>query len=106
MFEAIIIFAALEDEIPDMSLSEPSGSPLLDWYSNWGRNISELNGEGGSEDPAKIAKSNHVKRVVELFQDPVRIGDGLMGFAQAVKRIELLSTTLINEQQDPSATNS
>ncbi|MDE0410781.1 MAG: P-loop NTPase fold protein [Gammaproteobacteria bacterium] len=97
LFEAVIILATLGNKmIPDMPSSEPSGSLLLDRYGNWERIISELSEENDPEDSEIQAESHHAKRVMSMLGRWSGVND-LMGFTHAVKRIELLDVTLINE---------
>ena len=105
-FETAIILAAHEDKIPNMSPSEKFSSPLLDRYNNWDHTSRELPKDGTSEDETKLADAMHAERVVSAVEQATLWGPKPIGFAQAVQRLELFSTTLINEQPNPSATKS
>ena len=82
-FEAVIILAALENEIPNMSPTDTVRSPLLDWYRGRG-------------------KSRHASRVVSAVDRAILHGEAEIGFSQAVRRLELVSATLIEKEPDTS----
>ena len=82
-FEAVIILAALEDEIPNMSPTDTVRSPLLDWYRGPG-------------------KSKHTSCVVSAVEREILHGDREIGFSQTVRRLELVSSTLIENKSDTS----
>ena len=82
-FEAMIILAALENEIPNMSPTDTVRSPLLDWYRGRG-------------------KSRHASRVVSAVDRAILHGEAEIGFSQAVRRLELVSATLIEKEPDTS----
>ena len=77
-FEVAVILAALEDDIPNMSPTDTVRSPLLEWYR--GR-----------------AKSLHGSRVVTEVERAIQHGNAEVGFSQAVRRLELVSATLIEK---------
>ncbi len=81
-FEAVIILAALEDNISTMSSTETVRSPLLDWYR----------GDG---------KSQIANRVVAAVDRAIVDGGAEIGFRQAVRRLELVSASLIENGPDP-----
>ena len=86
-FEAVIILAALEDDTSTMSPTETVRSPLLDWYRGGG-------------------KSPRATRVVTAVERAIGDGDVEIGFDQAVRRLELVSATLIEGDPDTSALGS
>ena len=86
-FEAVIILAALQDDISTMSSTETVRSPLLDWY------------RGGGKTP-------RASRVVTAVERAIGDGDAEIGFDQAVRRLELVSATLIEREPDTSALGS
>ncbi len=117
VFEAAIVLAALEDEIPNMSPSEMIEStlfslgsirtPLLDWYLDRQQTDREIKAKGGDpEIEERLSEGKHAERVFTTVQQAIRHGQGQIGFSQAVRRLELLSATLIDRQPDPSPTNS
>lgn len=86
-FEAVIILAALEDEISTTSSTKTVRSPLLDWYRGGG-------------------KSLHASHVVTAVDRVIVHGDAEIGFGQAVRRLELVSATLIENMPDKAASDS
>ena len=76
VFEATVILAALEEDIPNMSPTDTVRSPLLDWYRDRG-------------------KSLHGSRVLSAVEGAIEDGNVEVGFSQAVRRLELVSATLI-----------
>ena len=101
-FEAAVILAGLEDALPNWSPTDPLPSPLLDRYRNWDRTDREVFEEEGSVDAANAAEAKHAARVVRIVEEEIRRGGREIGFGHAVRRLELLSATLIDHQADPS----
>ncbi len=95
-FEVAIILAALEESIPNMSPSETPHTPLLDKYRSWERIDRELH-EDDDEDPTQHAEHKHARLVTSIVENKIQRGEGLIGFGQAVQRLELLSATLIDK---------
>ena len=83
-FETVVILASLEDEIPNMSSTDKIRSPLLDWYRGHGN-------------------SDHAGSVVNAVERAILYGDVEIGFRQAVRRLELVSATLIESEPNASA---
>ena len=104
-FEVMIILAAQELKNPNMPLPKTFYSPLKDRYSTWEVTAHERPEDEVSKD-RRMAGSKHAKRIVEDIEQATLWKRELTGFAQAVQRLELLSTTLINDQPAPSAKNS
>ena len=104
-FEVAIVLAALEDEIPVLSISGTPSSALLDKHTSWDSIDSALF-EEDEQDPTQRAEHEHAKRVVNMVEESIRMGRGLIGFGQAVRRLELLSATLIDKQPDTPSANS
>lgn len=102
-FEAALILASLEDELSKESSLETMRSPLLDRYRNWGRTDRELFEEEESEDVARLADTTHAKDVASIVEQMIQRGRGRIGFSHAVRRLELLSAALIDNQPDASA---
>ena len=105
MFEAAIILAGAEDAVPGLSPVDTLSSPLLDRYRNWDPPGGELLQEAGTENPAGKAKAKHAERVTSTVDRVVQQGQGLIGFSDAVLRLELFSAALIDDQPEPSAGN-
>ena len=105
-FETTLILAGLENEISNEAPPEAIRSPLLDWYRNWERTDRELFEDDESEDSARLAEGEHAKRVAGAVEQEIQWGKAQIGFSHAVRRLELLSATLIDNQSDPSAENS
>ena len=101
-FEAAVILAGLEDALPNWSPTDPLPSPLLGRYRNWDRTDREVFEEEGSVDAANAAEAKHAARVVRIVEEEIRRGGREIGFGHAVRRLELLSATLIDHQPDPS----
>ena len=78
VFEATVILAALEEDIPNISPTDTVRSPLLDWYRDRG-------------------KSLHGSRVLSAVEGAIADGNVEVGFIQAVRRLELVSATLIEK---------
>lgn len=95
-FEAAIILAGAEDTVPGLSPVDTLSSPLLDRYRNSDRSGRELLQKVGTENPAGKAKANHATRVTSTVDHAVQHGQGLIGFRDAVRRLELLSAALID----------
>ena len=105
-FEVAVILAGHEDALANWSPTDPLPSPLLDRYRNWDRTDREMFEEEGSEDAARKAEAHHAERVARTVEEAVFRGGAQIGFGDAVRRLELLSATLINNPPDPSAENS
>ena len=105
-FEVAVILAVHEDALANWSPADPLPSPLLDRYRNWDRTDREMFEEEGSEDAARKAEAHHAERVARTVEEAVFRGGAQIGFGDAVRRLELLSATLINNPSDPSAENS
>ena len=102
-FEAAVILAGLEDALPNWSYTDPIPSPLLDRYRNWDRTDRELFEEGGSEDAAGKAEAHHAERVTRRVEEAIHRGGAQIGFSHAVRRLELLSDSLIDNPPDASS---
>ena len=116
-FESTIVLAALEDKIPNMSLSEidsstlfslkPNRTRLLDYYRSRQQTDHEVRGKGGdAEIQERVSEGKHAKRVFDKvkreIQQAIRSGQGQIGFREAVQRVELLT----DRQSDLSSVNS
>ena len=97
-FEVAIILAGLEDEIFRREPMETVHSPLLDRYRNWERTDREMFGDDESDESRRLAEAKHAKTVVNIVDDMILRGSGRIGFRQAVRRLELLTATLIDNQ--------
>ena len=117
IFEAAIILAGLEDRMPNMSSPEivdstlsspgPIRTPLLDSYLSRQQTDGEVKNKGGDpEIEARQLEGEHADRVFNKVKAVIQNGHGQIGFSQAVRRLELLSATLIDKQPDPSTANS
>ena len=82
-FEVAIVLAALEDEIPSLSMSGTPCSPLLNRYRSWKPTDRELSD----------AKREHATHVVDMVTESIRMPRGSIGFSQVVLRLELLTAT-------------
>ena len=102
-FEAAVIMAGLEDEIVKKPQLDTIHSPLWDRYSNWDRSDRKQFEEKESEDVAHLAETKHAKKVTGIVERMIQQGSGVIGFGHAVRRLELLSAALIDNQPDPSA---
>ena len=76
VFETVVILAALEDEIPNMSSTDTVRSPLLDWYR----------GDGHSE---------YAKSVVSRVEQAILHKNANIGFSEVARRLELVSAKLV-----------
>ena len=101
-FEAAVILAGLEDEIAKEPRLDTIHSPLWDRYRNWDRTDRELFEEEDADDVARLAETKHAKKVTGIVECMIQQGRGVIGFGHAVRRLELLSATLIDNQPDPS----
>ena len=104
-FEAAVILAGLEDEIAKEPQLDTIHSPLWDRYSNWDRTDRGLFEEEEAEDVAHLAETKHAKEVTGIVERMIQQGRGVIGFSHAVRRLELLSAALIDNQPDPSASD-
>lgn len=100
-FEATVILACLEDQISNKTRPEAMTSPLLDWYRNWDRTDRELFEDDESENSARHTEDEHAKRVASAVEEAIRWPREQLGFRQAVRRLELFSAALIDDQPDP-----
>ena len=115
-FEAAIVLAALEDDISKMSSFEITGdtryfegpirTPLLDWYQHLPKTEREVKKGGHHKFAAHRLECEHATRVFKKVMQEIQDGRGQIGFCQAVRRLELLSDTLIDKHPDPPSTNS
>ena len=101
-FEAAVILAGLEDEIAEKPPLDTIHSPLWDRYSDWDRTGRELFEDEESGDAPHPAETKHAKEVTGIVERMIQQGRGAIGFGDAVRRLELLSATLIDNQPDPS----
>lgn len=101
-FEAAVILAGLEDEIAKQQPLDTIHSPLWDRYRNWDRTDRELFEEEESGTVARPAEAKHAKEVTGIVERMIQQGRGVIGFGHAVRRLELLSATLIDNQPNPS----
>ena len=119
VFESSIVLAALEDETRDLSPSEiidstlfspePIRTPLLDWYKSRQQTDREVIEKGSDlEIEDHISERKHAECVFNKVSEAIQNGKGQIGFHQAVRRLELLTTTLVDndKQSDPSSVNS
>ena len=117
VFEATIALAALEGEIPNMSTPEiadstlfslsPIRTPLLDWYLTRQQRDREVKNKGGDPEIEKrTMEGKHAERVFNKVKEAIQRGNGSIGFSDAVRRIELLSASLIDKQPEPPSANS
>ena len=105
-FEVALILAGLEEALPGLSTAETPPSPLLDRYRNWNRTDREMFEDDESDDPARLAETKHARRVASIVEGMIQRERGLIGFSHAVRRLELLSHTLIDNQPISAAANS
>ena len=96
-FEVAVILAGLEDALPDLWPEETPPSPLLDQYRNWDRIDRETFEEEGSGDATNAAEAKHAARVVSIVEHEIQRGGVGIGFGHAVRRLELLSASLIDK---------
>ena len=94
-FEAAVILAGLDDELPHLPPTETRFSPLLDRYENWDRTDRNLF-EGEELDDATRRESKHAERVARMVNQQLEWGTTEIGFNDAVRRLELLSNSLID----------
>ena len=105
-FEVMIILAAQELKNPDMPVPETFYSPLLDWYSGVKVAGTHKRFNDVVTKDRRAARNKHAECIAGALEHATKCEQEPIGFTQAVQRLELLSTTLINEQPDPSAENS
>lgn len=116
VFETAIVLAALEDETRDLSSSEmidstlfspgPIRTPLLDWYRSRQQTDREVRERGGDpEIEERILEGKHAECVFNKVKQALQKGNGRFGFNDAVRRIELLSASLIDEKMETSSAN-
>ena len=98
-FEAAVILAGLEAKKlpPDIM-----HSPLWSRYGNSDSTERELLEEEDSGAVAWLAETEHAEKVSDFVEGMIRHGRRVIGFGDAVRRLELLSATLIDNQPDPS----
>ena len=105
VFEAAVILAGMESASSNMALSEAPSSPLLNRYRNWERTDRETF-EGEEFDDAARRESRHAKRVATIVNQQLEWGNTQIGFSDAVRRLELLSNTLIDNHVSSSVESS
>ena len=94
LFEAMIVVAFREEEIANLSPSEPIDSPLLQRYKKL---LAERQGDPTLHDPDR----ERAEQVIDLVQR-YRRSDGVLrfGFWPSARRLELLSNDLIGEHSE------
>ncbi len=105
-FEAAVILAGLEDEIATGNPLDKTHSPLWNRYRNSDRADNELFERGETGAVARLAETEHAEKVSNFVEREIRHGRRVIGFDDAVRRLELLSATLINNQPDSSPSDS
>ena len=117
VFEVTIILAGLENAMADMNRSEvyesslsspgPIHTPLLDWYQNRQQTVSKDTQNGGIVyEEARFPEYKHAEQVFNQVKQAIVEGQGQIGYRQAVQRLELLSSTLFEQQSDQAAVSS
>ena len=104
-FEAAIILAGAEDAVHGLSPVDTLSSPLLDRYRTWDPSGRESLQDADAKNPADTVRANHAIQVAGTVDHAVQHGQGLIGFSDAVRRLELFSTALIDSRPDVSAGN-
>ena len=94
-FEAAVILAGMDDTLPHHAPTKTQSSPLLDRYDNWDRTDRETF-DGEELDDAARRESNHAERVARMVNQQLEWGITKIGFNDAVRRLELLSDSLID----------
>lgn len=89
-FELVIILATIKKNSPDRALANGEiPSPLLNKYKM---------DKGRDQREAHLSAAKHVDRVVEAVDTVLNWGNELVGFDDAVRRLELFSDELIPRQ--------
>ena len=104
-FEALIVLAAQEDEIPILS-SEPINSPLLTSYGQLLKK--EPPDTAAEENASKDPHRQHAEAVIQMvnkLKKDLLHGKSGIGFRHSVQRIELLSATLIEKQVEDASSD-
>lgn len=97
-FEFVIILAALQKNTSGRSIvGGRIPSPLLNKYKNWDSADNNLVEKGGYQREANVAAAKHAERVVKEVERALDFGTELVGFDDAVRRLELFSDALIEE---------
>ena len=104
-FEAAVILARSEDEISKETPLETIHSPLLDRYRDIGRIYWEMREKEEPQDATRAAKGKHAYDVASIVERMIQQRRGVIGFGHAVRRLELLSVTLIDNRSDPLASD-
>ncbi|WP_419914590.1 KAP family P-loop NTPase fold protein [Hoeflea sp.] len=97
IFEAALILAAAEEEIPKLYPSQPLNSPLMNQHQNRERTDREV--FGSNEHSPLSHEDEHAKRVIDLVEqtiNSVTLKEQQIGFKKAVRRLELFDTELIS----------
>ena len=96
-------------EIADSTLFSPGPirTPLLDWYLNRQQTDREVINKGGDPEIEKrILEGKHAECVFNKVKEAIQHGNGKIGFSDAVRRIELLSASLIDKKTELPSANS
>ena len=96
--EAIIIVAAMEIRGPDRPLQAVENSPLLKSY----REQLETAQQDGKPGDASHDRARGIVSIVDQILQNELFGRGRLGFVEAVNRIELLSPSLIGNDEQRS----
>ena len=115
VFEVTVILVGLEKMIAVMDSSEVHGSslsspgpirtPLLDWYRDKQKTYHEgFEKEGIGEETRP--ESEHAERVFDGVKQAILWGHGISEYREAVRRLELLSTTLFDQESDSAVADS
>ena len=98
LLEAIVIVAALEIRNPDAYAEDLRPSVLLKEYQEATKRTQQTSFDSRDEATARALRiTNHVNRICQV--EPL---SNALGFMEAVRRIELLSPSLVDEDSESS----
>ena len=97
--ETVVIVAAAEIRNPEQHIRHAKPSPLLEKYQE---KAADSAGQSVDSNDIMTERARSVVGIVGAIEMNERVGHGGLGFTEAVRRIELLSPSLIGDDTEPS----